>query len=170
MQNSPLIPIGQIDKPHGFRGSFVVRTDSGSESALGYLKEIYLDGESEPLRISEASWMPKGWKVTVESLKSDEDVRRVKGRKLFARREDLAELPPGEFYLADLADCEAIDEETGEILGVFKTLENGSPYDHWWFIGDEREFSIPGLSRFIAKVDTDAKLIRIRNFTIPETH
>lgn len=170
MTNSPLIPIGQIYKPHGFRGSFVVRTDSGQDSALGYLKEIYFDETSEPLRILEASWMPKGWKVTVENLKSDEEVRRLKGRKLFAKREDLSDLAPGEYYLADLAECEAVDDQTGEILGVFKTLENGRPYDHWWFVGDEREFSIPGLSRFIASVDTTEKVIRIRDFTIPETH
>lgn len=165
---SEFISVGTIEKPHGFRGSFVVRTSADRESALSYLNQVYLSSEESPLKVEEAAWMPKGWKLTLSGLTSDAQVKTLIGRPLLAKRSELHELPHGEFYVSDLEGCTAVDAETGEELGTFVGLEDAKPYAQWWFRRGEKEFSIPSLKRFISAVDLPEKKIRLTNFALPE--
>lgn len=77
-----LVELGKVGRPHGFKGDFVVQSHGGRDSALAYLDEVFVgpsDQSSEcPLesfKILEASWMPKGWKVSLDGVNSIEKVR-----------------------------------------------------------------------------------------------
>src|SRR5687767_2633065 len=99
-----LVEVGVVARPHGFRGAFVAVCGSGQESALSYVRHVYLDGVAHEVR--EAAWMPSGWKLELDGVA---DAKAIRGKKIFVERSQLRTLPANEFYLADLQGMKVVD-------------------------------------------------------------
>lgn len=159
--------IGKVSKLHGLRPNLVVHTDSDKESALSYLTAISFgpDPDKGPsFPITEASWMPKGWKVTLDETLTPDLAKSLVGKSVYALRENLKDLSENEFYLSDLEGCEAKSMETQEPVGSFIRMEEMvGGATRWWFEGQGQEFSVPAIKRYVAKVDTQAKVIWLQN-------
>lgn len=148
----------------------MVITETGPDSALGYLKSIYL-GTSEttatPRNVLEAAWMPKGWKVSVEGIHTPESANLVRNQTLFADGKDLAPLSHNEYYASTLENFAVLDAETGERVGKFlrvNSAEHARGHD-WWIVELENKTTlhIPAVSHFIHSVDKERKQITVQN-------
>jgi 16S rRNA processing protein RimM len=174
--SSSLVLIGTVSKLHGFKGSLVVYTPTGKDSSLGSLDRIWLGTgpeNAQEFQLSSSSWMPKGWKILLESVNSEEKARALVGNQVFAERTDLPQLEKGEFYLSDLLGVAGVEKETGRTLGYLSRLEESNPESSvkatfWVFTPDktkETELFVPAVSHFIETVNLDEKIITLKNLT-----
>jgi 16S rRNA processing protein RimM len=166
-----LIEIAQISRLHGFKGSVVAHTDSGKESALGYLSLIYLGSTPEnstPYQIITSSWMPKGWKLELATVNTEVLAKALVGQRVFALRNELLELNQNEYYVSDLIGLRAFELETQKEIGVFISLsESPGPTElkssSWVFSSSTGEISVPAIKKFIHSVDLAEKKIWLKN-------
>jgi 16S rRNA processing protein RimM len=163
-----LIRVGKVGRPHGFKGSFVVQEHSGQQSVLGEADHLWV-GESpetaERFPIEEARWANQGWLVKVAGADSEDWVRAHVHRSIYLDRETFPKAEEGEFYVSDLVGFEAIDAESGEVIGTFlgsESLAAGMGPDRWWFKVGAREVAVPAIAQYIEAVDTKARSIRVR--------
>ncbi len=164
MGESGYIELGTIGRPHGFKGAFVLHTPSGNESSLGYLKRAFLADKPEykEFEIESARWMPKGWKLKLTVLNSEDDIKPLRNRPLFAKRTDLKEPGKGEYYVDDLVGLQVIDSDSGNPIGTLVAVEF-SGQDRWQVDTGKEKLWIPAVSHFIKKVDPKGRKIWIQN-------
>jgi len=159
---SDLVELGLIKSPHGFRGEFILSSDSGQLSVLSLIKLAFIGTSScdvMPFSVVSARWMPKGWLMRLAGIDSDAHVRNLVGFHVFVERHAFPELPPNEYYLSDLLGATIFDSEQQLELGKFAGLE-GSGKQHWWIVKTQRgEILIPPRERYIKHVDLNARLI-----------
>jgi len=167
-----LIQIGKISKPHGFRGDCLATSLSGRDSAFSYLKKVYIGkakNATQAVNLTKVAWMPKGWKLTLEGIDSEEKVNVLRDSLIFASREDLKETSENEYYILDLEGCTAFDASTKNPIGTFISSEevlSNSQQNRWWFKDKNgKEFSIPAVKRYIEKVDVEKKEIWLLNLS-----
>jgi 16S rRNA processing protein RimM len=166
-----LVEIGTISRLHGYKGSVVVHTSSSENSSLGSLKRIWIGTDPEKAslyELTEASWMPKGWKVSLQSITSFESAETLVGKKVFANRLELPEPERGEFYLSDLLGLKGMEVGTEKVIGVFSSLEEATPIKGkvsacWIFKTQNGEISIPAVAHFISSVDLKNGIIWLTN-------
>lgn len=162
------IEIGKIVRPHGYKGDCFATSLSGAESALSYLKSVYIGNSTDRLlkmTLLKASWMPKGWKLTLEGISTEEAAEGLRDTFIFAERNQLKTLPENEFYIADLQGMSGIDSRSGESVGTFLYAEEiTATQSRWWFRDKAgTEFSIPAIRKYIGNVDSKTKTILLHH-------
>lgn len=161
-----LVEVGVVARPHGYRGAFVVSHSAGRESALKELPQLWVGSTPDnaiPHKIHEASWMPSGWKLHIDGITSEEEVKALRGQKVYVNREDFPELDDNEYYLHDLLGAEVVDVDREVVIGHFEGIE-GEGKAQWWKIKSSTgEKLIPPKRHFIDSVNTKTKQIRLRN-------
>lgn len=166
-----LIKIGKVLKPHGYKGSFTVSTND-KNSALRTATQIFIgpsEKDAKPYSITNAAWMPKAWKITVQEITSEEQVDALREQLAFLTRETLPETKKNEYYLSDLMGLDGIDTETLKAIGQFFNLEEiGIPgtticQHTWCFKSGEKELRVPAVPHFVSSVDLKAKKIFLKN-------
>jgi len=161
-----LVELGVIARPHGFRGAFVVSHAAGKESALSYVKEVWIGASPETAtlhQIVEAAWMPSGWKVQVEKITSDVEVKTLRGNAIYADRDLLPKLEEDSYYVDDLFGAKVIESETQEWVGTFLSVEAAGNQTWWNILYKGEPKLVPAKRHFIESVDAVAKEIRLRN-------
>ena len=166
-----LIEIGKISRLHGYEGAVVVFTSSGKESALGDVATVWIGPSPEKASsysIHSASWMPKGWKIELTNVESEETAKALVGMRVFAERESLPSLEQNEFYVSDLLDLPAYDRDTDKLIGRFIALEESSSDKSvkascWLFETKDGPLSVPAVAHFIHSVDLKQKKIWLHN-------
>lgn len=152
----------------------MVLTDAGQESALASLDTLYLGTDAARATaypVTEAAWMPRGWKIKVEGIDGDTAVKGLVGQAVFADRAALPETAEDEYYLGDLIGASVIDAATGTTIGKFVCLESGEDqaadlgHDRWWLDIAGTRRAVPATKRFIERVDVRAHAILVKNLT-----
>lgn len=159
-----LISIGRIRRPHGYRGAFVVSTQSDKNSSLKHLKKVQIEvgnNQLETFSIEEAAWMPKGWKVKLEQINSIEEVANLQGKDLLAPRDWLPSTAPNEFYVSDLIGLNVVKEKErlGELVEI-EFLPHGP--EVWWYFNGKDVEGVPAVSKFIDKISLEDNTIYLK--------
>ncbi len=168
-----LILAGTVVKPHGLDGAVLVRTDSGDQSSLAYVPQVFLGKnptDCRPYPVLESAWMPKGWKVNLEGVDRFEDAQSLIGLQVFVLREDLEEPFEDEFYINDLEGMDAVDEH-GNVVGKFLyavSPAGAKSADLWWFRIGGQEVALPAVKKHILSVDLKNKRIVIAHWATAE--
>lgn len=168
---SKLIEIGKVSRLHGYSGAVVVFTPTGKESTLRELEKVWIGASPDnatAYTILSASWMPKGWKLELTDINSEEAAKSLVGSSVFAQRDSLPSLDQNEFYLSDLLETTAYDWATQEVIGRFLSLEESSPDKDiktscWVFETRNGTLSVPAVMHFIHSVDLKRKRIWLHN-------
>lgn len=170
------VELGKVVKPHGLRGDFIVHSPSGPSSALSYLKEVIL-GSPEPslsLKIREAVWTGKVWKVGTEEINHIDDAEDLRGMSVYVTRNSLMPLTGDEFYVEDLVGLKVIDADkntpVGQITSVEWAAQGGHherklAQDKWWVETSQGHFCIPATKKYISSVDINEGSIRVKNLS-----
>jgi len=163
--NLGLVEVARVLKPHGYKGEIFAGGDCGKDSALGYCSHIWLGNSENSVRqfeLLEAAWMPRGWKVRIAGIDSEEAAREIKDARIFVRREDLRSTEDGEYYLSDLVGADVLDDKTGLKVGTFETSETVAVgQDVWWIQIEDQTLAVPANRNFIKSVDVARRQIRM---------
>lgn len=164
------VELGKIVKPHGFRGAVKVRSHGGKDSALSYLSQVYVQTSDrvDCYKIVDRAWMPKGWKIHLDTIRTEEAAENLRDATLLAAREDL--LPPGvnEYYIEDLQGATVVDSESRKPVGTFVGVHTSSgevSQDIWNIEIEGRPLLVPACSQYIASIDTHSKKIYVKNLS-----
>ena len=163
-----LIQVGQVGKPHGFRGEFLLSKRAASGDLPEEIDTVYIGpsvDQASPFLIQDTTAMPKGLRLKLQGFESDTRVKELSGQSVFIPRDSLPETDTDEFYVQDLVGCEvrdlASDESLGRISGV-EEVGRGCA-DRWWIQSESQSFAIPATATVIARVDMSNRLIWIKD-------
>jgi len=116
----PLVRIGQVGRPHGVDGAFVVEGASEDPSRFDVGAELLVDGVPATVVLSRRVG---GGRVAIRL-----DRRAERGAELTISRTALQPLGVGSYYVADLVGMEVIDEH-GARLGLVRDVLPGPAND-----------------------------------------
>ena len=155
MQNSYL-EAGRVTSPHGIRGEVKIEPWADSPDLYRHVKNIYIDGTA--VKVLSARVHKNSVIAQLEGIERLEDAELLRNKTVYIDRADF-KLTDGRYFIADLIGLDAIDDDTGERLGVIKeilALEPNSIY----VIDGAREILVPAVSDFVKKIDIDAGCVR----------
>lgn len=127
------------------------------------LPELWLQrGSGEPVRVRVTSARPKkgDWILDL-GLADREDAERHRGAVLLARRGDLPEPEPGEWYVADLVGVSVVTEG-GEELGTLEEVLTLPANDVAVIRGGKGEILVPLLPHVVMELDGQAGRMTVR--------
>jgi 16S rRNA processing protein RimM len=159
--------VAEIQKPRGIRGELTARSQTDIPGRLESLRQAHAhlaNGEDVAVELT-AAWQHKDdWVLKFAGVDSIEQADRFRDAELWVPPAERGELPPGEFFQADLVGLPVIDAASDRRLGVVEDLQQygGPPLLVLTYEG--REVLIPFVPA-ICNVDTAAKVIRA---TLPD--
>ena len=154
--NNSFLEAGRITSPHGVRGEVKIVPWADSPEFLYQFETLYIDGAR--VALESARVHKKNVIAKLEGVDSISDAEALRGKIVSIDRAD-AELPEGRHFITDLIGLDAVDDDTGERLGVIKDILPLEP-NSIYVIDGAREILVPAVDEFIKKVDLEAGCVR----------
>jgi len=158
--------MGRIAAPYGVRGAIKVQPLSADPAALLDHRQWWLRTRAQP-----SQWQPRSVQsarmqgaalvAQVDGVDTRESAAALRGAEIGIPRDDLPELPPGEYYQGDLVGM-AVENRDGVALGrVAGFAESGA--HPLLQVMDEAgvERLIPWVGQYVIQVDVDAGRIDV---------
>ena len=147
---------GRLNSPRGLKGE--LRFDcwcDGIDFLMG-VRYLYLDSRGErPLEVK--AFRETVGTVTFVGYEDRESAASLTGRVVYFDREDIT-LPEGVFYNDDLIGAPVKDENSGEVIGVLKRIEEGVA-SNIYYVEGEKNYIIPAVEQFIVSVNPENGII-----------
>ncbi len=125
VDQADLIEIGRIGKPHGVRGGFYLEGSIDAPALVAGL-ELVVDGSS--FSLASRGGTDDRPLIALTEISDREEIGRMRGMPVFARRENLTPLGDGEWYAKDLVGLVVVSAD-GDQLGVVDRLVNAPSVD-----------------------------------------
>ena len=160
---SETVLLGKVVATHGIRGQLRVVLFSGEFSSVAGLDSLLLVGADKRMEVFDVAAIARhGNKVllTLKGFDSINQVTHLVGRELHVRREQLPDLPEGEYYWCDLLGLRVLtdrDEELGILEDIIVTGSN----DVYVVKSGKREYLIPALEDIVREIDLDAGIMKV---------
>ena len=155
---------GRVCAAHGVRGLVKVESWCDSPKVLAGLKRIFFarrEGEYEEHKLLTASVMGQLVLLAIEGYNDRDAAIGLKGRVLYARREDIP-LPKGAMFIADMIGLDVIDIESGKRLGQISAVEDGVASRLYTVRTERGEVILPDVAEFIKEIDAErGMLVRV---------
>lgn len=118
---------GIITNTHGINGGVKVINQCDTPEDLASLENVYIEqlGVYRKLTVTSASVYKDTVIFTFEGIDTIDKAAKLKGRTLFADREDFV-LEEGEYFLADIIGVKVIDADSGKEYGVIENVNTNS--------------------------------------------
>lgn len=118
---------GAISNTHGINGAVKVFNQCDDPETLASLENVYIEqlGVYRKLTVTSASVYKDTVIFTFEGIDTIDKAAKLKGRTLFADREDFV-LEEGEYFLADIIGLKVIDADSGKEYGVIENVNTNS--------------------------------------------
>jgi 16S rRNA processing protein RimM len=149
--------LGKVVATHGIKGQLRVVPYSGETDTIVALKTVILrgpKGEEETFAVTAAAAHGRKMLLGLRDLVSINQVQHLVGRELYARRDQLPELEPGEYYWCDLLGLRVVTDR-GETLGTVADIIATGSNDVYVVRDGEREYLIPALEDVVLQVNLD---------------
>lgn len=163
-----LIQVGQVGKAHGYKGAFILHRGRGAEELPESVRSVFVGdcpATATEFPLSQSTWMPKGTRLKLEGMESEDAVKAARGKVVFVQREALGAAQSGEYYVGDLVGLTVFSEESRQELGTISEIETvGSGcVDRWWVRNGTESFAVPAVERWVARVDLGTQSVWIRD-------
>jgi len=153
-----LLETGKIVNTHGIRGEVKLQPWADSPEFLTGFEYFYIDGK--PVKVLSAK-VHKGCVIaTLEGVEDIDAAIRMKNKIIMVKKDDI-HLEEGRHFVADIVGLQAINAETGEILGSVADVLP-LPANNVYVIKGDREILVPAVSEYIAETNIDEGYVRIR--------
>ena len=118
---------GAISNTHGINGAVKVFNQCDDPQVLASLDRVYVEqlGVYRELTVTSSSVYKDTVIFTFEGVDSIDKAMRLKGKTLYADREDF-ELEEGEYFLADVIGLKVIDADSGKVYGTIENVNTNS--------------------------------------------
>ena len=155
--------IARIVKSRGIRGKVVAELLTDFPERFSSLHQVSIFKEGREYREQIAKhWFHKGRIILkFEGRDRPEDVEELIGGDLQVEEDQRVSLPQDSYFHSDLIDCRILEgeESLGTVTGI---QETGSESCNLVVMNLEgKEFQIPLVKEFVAKVDVEDKVIRV---------
>lgn len=149
------VPLGKVVATHGVRGQLRVVLYSGDFSSVAGLDSLMLGSEGGKMETFDVAAVTRHGKKVLVTLKGYENINEVLhlvGREFSVNRDQLPELPDGEFYWCDLIGLR-VATDRGEDLGILTDIISTGSNDVYVVKSGEREYLIPALESVVRDVN-----------------
>ncbi len=147
------IECARVSNTHGYKGAIklIPLTDYPEViEEIGYL--FTEDGKER--RILSLSYFKDLLLVTLEGIDSMEKAEALKGRFLYALREDIP-MDEGAHFVADLIGLPVIDIDSGVKYGVLTSVDNFGASDIYTVKTKTGRVMIPAVDEFVKEIDLE---------------
>jgi 16S rRNA processing protein RimM len=163
ISKSDVIPIGQINKPHGVNGemSFSFTSDIFDREEVPYFI-FEMQGILVPFFLEEYRF--KGSTtglMKLDGVTSDEEARAFYGLTIYLPKKFLEKVEDTEIELDYFAGFSLIDVEKG-LIGVISEVDQTTENVLFVIPTKDDELLIPAGEEYIEEIDHDKKLIYVR--------
>lgn len=155
--------LGKVLATHGIKGQLRVVSYSGEPDTIVSLKTVILKGpkgEEETFAVTSAAAHGRKLLLSLQDFVSINQVQHLVGRELYARRDQLPELEPGEYYWCDLIGLNVVTDR-GETLGTLAEIIATGSNDVYVVRDGEREYLIPAVEDVVIEVNLDDRLMTV---------
>ena len=150
--------MGRIAGSYGVRGWVKVAPGGGGAEALAASSEWWLGAAA--YKVEQAKRHGATVLAKLAGLESREQVLRLKGEKVYLRREALPDPGEGRYYLGDLVGLEVMNEQ-GEALGVVQRLFTNGAQDVMEINAGGKLRLLPWVGAVVKDVDLPGRKIRV---------
>ncbi len=160
---SQQVLLGKVVAPHGIKGQLRVVPYSGEPDTIVSLKSVVLKGpkgEEETFVVTAAAAHGRKLLLSLRDFVSINQVQHLVGRELYARRDQLPEPEPGEYYWCDLVGLKVVTDR-GESLGTLEEIIATGSNDVYVVRDGEREYLIPAVEDVVLQVDLDGRVMTV---------
>jgi 16S rRNA processing protein RimM len=161
------VTLARVLRPRGRRGEVAAEILTDFPERLPKLREAWLwDGAGAPQRVAvRACWLHKGQAIFhFGGSDSIAEAERLVGLEVQVPLAERVPLPPGRYYVSDLAGCEVVEVKEGSasVLGVVCDVEffGGPPL--LVVETPQGEMLIPFAEDLCRRVDIAARRIEVR--------
>lgn len=162
-QESEPVLLGKIIATHGVKGQLRVFLFSGEFSSIAGLDTVMVKAPNRGMEIFEVAAAARHGKKVLLTLKNYDNVNQVLhlvGCELYVERDQLPELPEGEYYWRDLVGLRVVTDQ-GEMLGTLTEIIATGSNDVYVVQGREREYLIPALEEVVLEVNLDDGVMKV---------
>ncbi len=158
-----LFPIGRVTKPHGVKGKVKAEYFGEDLRHFSFYREILIEdnkGNLKPYEILEAILQPPRLILRLKGIEKIEEVESLLGKRIFVRREALAELEEGEYYWEDILGMK-VETQEGKKIGKVKEIFSTGAHDVYVVEGKRREIFLPATEEVIQRIDMEKEVIQV---------
>jgi 16S rRNA processing protein RimM len=130
MDKESCFELGHIVRKHSFKGEVVARFDTDSPESYADLEALFIEQKSQlvPYFIEKLSLLPKGVRLKLEDIHTEEQAEKLIGCKIFLHQSMLPEPSEGELFIHEIIGMEVIDAQYGKI-GILDGVIEGKEQD-----------------------------------------
>jgi 16S rRNA processing protein RimM len=122
------ICVGSIGGAYGVQGEVRIKSFCAEPTAIADYGPLSSEDGKHIFALTLLRPIKNGFAARIGGVETKEDADAIKGLRLFARRDQLPQLPDDEFYHADLIGLEVFDTG-GTLLGTVKSVQNHGASD-----------------------------------------
>jgi 16S rRNA processing protein RimM len=155
--------VGVISSTHGVKGEVKVYPTTDDPMRFKELKQVILDTGKDllPLEIEGVKFFKQLVILKFKGIDNINDIEKYRNRDLLVTRENAVKLEEGEYFIADLIDCEVITD-TGDRLGVLTEVLTSAANDVYVVKMDNgKEVLLPVIDECILDIDVDNKKVTV---------
>lgn len=150
---------GKIINKRGFSGELKLLMLCDSVEALKDVKVLYSSPDFSCPHKVESIKSYKGFLyIKLEDIDSAEKADIMRGKSLFAKREDL-KIDKGRVFIEDIIGLEVIDADTGKVYGILKEVFNSGSCDIYRVSKEGAEYLMPAVSGILIKAIPGEKIL-----------
>ena len=154
---SEYLECGQIMRAHGINGAMVVNHFCDSYEVFAELKRVYLktsDGYKS-LSVNKVSPYKASLLLSVDEIKTPEEVTGIRLSYLYAKREDIQK-SEDDYFIVDLIGLPVMDKESKEKYGVLKDVINQGAQDLYQIAREVKaDAYVPAIPQFVNEIKLD---------------
>lgn len=155
--------IGKVVGAHGIRGNIKIVSFAETLEIFETGAAILLRDPAGLLKQYKIGWIKahgRGTLMSLDGIKSREDVEALIGCELFIEKEALPPLEPGVFYWMELIGLDVVTTE-GTYLGKIDSIMQTGSNDVYVVKHHEHETLIPALEDVVIAVDLEKKEMQV---------
>ncbi len=158
----PFLECGKIVSTHGIAGEVRVQPWCDSPQDLEGIRTLYFDRGATPVGVLRARAHKNVVLLKLEGVDTVEAAQALRGRVLWAAREDIP-LEEGEYFVQDLLGMEVFDADTGRKYGMLTDVsETGANDVYHITFPDGAVRLIPVIDEVVLSTDPDQNRMEIR--------
>ncbi len=160
-----MIALGKVLRPYGLNGEFFVSLLTSDPARLQEVRRFFVGHdteEKEPIEFSLEEIRVMNTRVVVKlgGVHTPEAVKQLGGQLLMIPDEEVAPLPPGEFYEFQIVGCR-VESLDGRFLGKVVEVIPMHAHDIYVVEDGDKRWWLPAAKAFIQEIDISTKRIRI---------
>lgn len=157
-----LLQVGVITSVHGVHGEVKVFPTTSDANRFKKLKDVILDTGKEKidLKIVSVKFFKQFVILKFEGYDNPNDIEKYRKCPLLVTRENAVKLNKDEYFIADLIDCDVVDEN-GHVGVITDVIETGANDVYVVKEDNGNELLLPAIKQCILDVNIEERKVLV---------